>query len=45
MKLLADENIARQVVERLRADGHDVAFVLASSCRGLKECRPMGAPN
>ncbi len=28
MKLLADENIARQIVERLRADGHDVTFIL-----------------
>jgi predicted nuclease of predicted toxin-antitoxin system len=31
MKLLADENIARQIVERLRADGHDVAFVLETN--------------
>lgn len=27
MRLLADENIARQIVARLRSDGHDVLYV------------------
>lgn len=27
MRFLADENVSRQVVERLRADGHDVIAV------------------
>jgi predicted nuclease of predicted toxin-antitoxin system len=27
MKLLADENIARAIVERLRQDGHDIQHV------------------
>jgi len=28
MKILADENIARQIVLRLRAEGHDVSFIM-----------------
>ena len=27
MKIVADENIDRQIVDRLRADGHEVLFV------------------
>jgi predicted nuclease of predicted toxin-antitoxin system len=27
MRLLADESVDRQIVERLRADGHDVSYV------------------
>ena len=27
MKIVADENIDRQIVDRLRADGHDVLYV------------------
>ena len=30
MRFLADENVSRQVVERLRADGHDVIAVTQS---------------
>lgn len=28
MKILADENIARQIVLRLRVEGHDVSFIM-----------------
>lgn len=28
MKLLADESVDRQIVERLRQDGHDVTYVV-----------------
>lgn len=28
MKILADENIARQVVEKLREDGHDIQYTI-----------------
>lgn len=27
MKIVADESVDRQIVERLRADGHDVLFI------------------
>ena len=27
MKVVADEKVGRQIVERLRADGHDVLYV------------------
>ena len=27
MKIVADENVDRQIVDRLRADGHEVLFV------------------
>ncbi|HKY30767.1 MAG TPA: DUF5615 family PIN-like protein [Pyrinomonadaceae bacterium] len=27
MKLLADESIDRQIVERLRQDGHEVSYI------------------
>lgn len=27
MNLLADESVNRQIVERLRKDGHDVAYI------------------
>ena len=31
MRLVADECVARQVVERLRADGHEVGYILEDS--------------
>jgi predicted nuclease of predicted toxin-antitoxin system len=36
MRFLADENVSRQVVERLRADGHEVISV-AQSNRGASD--------
>ena len=27
MKIVADENIDKEIVDRLRADGHDVLFI------------------
>lgn len=38
MKLLADESIDRQIVERLRQDGHDVTYVVE------KLLTPFGEP-
>jgi predicted nuclease of predicted toxin-antitoxin system len=36
MHFLADENVSRRVVERLRADGHDVISV-AQSGQGIPD--------
>jgi predicted nuclease of predicted toxin-antitoxin system len=36
MRFLADENVSRQVVERLRADGHDVIAV-AQAGQGVSD--------
>lgn len=36
MNILADENIDRQIIERLRADGHDV-FAIAELAPGITD--------
>jgi predicted nuclease of predicted toxin-antitoxin system len=36
MKLLADESVDRQIVERLRQDGHDVTYVVEME-RGISD--------
>ena len=36
MKLLADEGVDKQIVERLRRDGHDVSYV-AESAKALAD--------
>ena len=38
MRIFADENISRNVVERLRTDGHDVIWV-SQSAPGLPDAR------
>lgn len=36
MNLLADENVDRQIVERLRRDGHEVAYIIEME-RGITD--------
>src|SRR5829696_4271207 len=44
MRFLADENVSRLVVERLRTDGHDVVAV-AQSGRGISDKRVVEMAN
>ena len=36
MKFVADENIDRQIVDRLRSDGHEVHYVATLDTEALK---------
>jgi predicted nuclease of predicted toxin-antitoxin system len=46
VRIVADENIEKEIVDRLRADGHDVVFI-AETARGIDDGavldRSMGA--
>jgi predicted nuclease of predicted toxin-antitoxin system len=44
MRFLADENVSRQIIEKLRADGHDVIAV-AQSGQGASDKRVIQMAN